>query len=164
MKELERVNHDTDVFLVTTVQEEVGLRGAITSTYQIMPDLGIAIDVGHGRTPDLPKEDTIELGKGPGITLGPNIHPSIHERFVECSKEYNIPYQIEVSPSSTGTDAWAMQVTKSGVPTGLISVPLRYMHTSVELLNIKDVIHAGRLLALFIASLNEIDMEEWLCY
>ena len=86
LKELERVNHDTDVFLVTTVQEEVGLRGAITSTYQIMPDLGIAIDVGHGRTPDLPKEDTIELGKGPGITLGPNIHPSIHERFVECSK------------------------------------------------------------------------------
>lgn len=164
LKELERVNHDTDVFLVTTVQEEVGLRGAITSTYQIMPDLGIAIDVGHGRTPDLPKEDTIELGKGPGITLGPNIHPSIHERFVECSKEYNIPYQSEVSPSSTGTDAWAMQVTKSGVPTGLISVPLRYMHTSVELLNIKDVIHAGRLLALFIASLNEIDMEEWLCY
>lgn len=164
MKELQNMSHSIDIYFVATVQEEVGLRGAITSTYHIMPDLGIAIDVGHGRTPELPKEETIELGKGPGITLGPNIHPSIHKRFVDISREYNIPYQIEVCPEATGTDAWAIQVTQSGVPTGLLSIPLRYMHTSVELLNMRDIVHSGRLLAFFIASLNEVDMEEWLCY
>ncbi|WP_306811088.1 M42 family metallopeptidase [Irregularibacter muris] len=164
MKELEHINHQLDVYFVATVQEEVGLRGAITSTYGIMPDLGIAIDVGHGRTPGVPKEDTIELDKGPAIGLGPNIHPKINKKLIEIAKKFNIPYQPEVIPGRSGTDAWAMQVTQSGVPTGLLSIPLRYMHTSVEVASKKDIELTGRMLSLFIASLNDINWEEWLCY
>lgn len=164
MKYLENLNHSIDIYFVATVQEEVGLRGATTSTFNIIPDIGIAIDVGHGRTPDLPKEDTIELGRGPAIALGANIHPKIHQKLVDLAKEHNIPYQIEVNPGSSGTDAWAIQVTQSGVPTGLLSIPLRYMHTSVELANTNDIKHTGRLLALFIASLIDIDLEERLCF
>lgn len=164
MKELENFNHQADIFFTATVQEEVGLRGAITSTYGIMPDIGIAIDVGHGTTPGVTAEDSIELGKGPAIGIGPNIHPAIDKKFIELAKEYKVPYQIEILPGGSGTDAWAIQVTKSGVPTGLLSIPLKYMHTSVELGNMEDIKLSGRLLALFIMSLNDVDMEEWLCY
>lgn len=164
IKELKYIKHNLDIYFVATVQEEVGLRGATTSSFNIIPDIGIAIDVGHGRTPDLSKEDTIELGKGPAIALGANIHPKIYKRLVDLAKEYNIPHQMEVNPSSSGTDAWAIQVTQSGVPTGLLSIPLRYMHTSVELVNINDIKHTGRLIALFIASINDTDLEEWLCF
>lgn len=164
MKELQDIKHSVDVYFVATVQEEVGLRGAITSTFNIMPDIAIAIDVGHGRTPDLPKEDTIELAKGPAIALGANIHPKIHEKIVHLAQKNNIPFQIEVNPASSGTDAWAMQITQNGVPTALLSIPLRYMHTSVETVNLNDIKWTGKLLALFIESLNHVDWEEWLCF
>lgn len=164
MKKLKYVSHKLDVYYVASVQEEVGLRGATITTYHIMPDIGIAVDVGHGRTPELSKDDTNELGKGPSIALGANIHPKIYERFTMLAKEYEIPYQLDVNPGSSGTDAWAIQVTQNGVPTGLLSIPLRYMHTSVELVDMRDIKRTGRLLALFIASLNDVDMEEWLCF
>lgn len=164
MKELKYVNHTLDIYYVASVQEEVGLRGAGVSTYHLMPDIGIAVDVGHGRTPELPKEDTNELGKGPAIALGANIHPRIHKQLTMLAKEYEIPYQLDVNPGSSGTDAWAIQVVQNGVPTGLLSIPLRYMHTSVELVDMQDIKRTGRLLALFITSLNDIDMEEWLCF
>lgn len=164
MKELQNIEHSVDVYFVATVQEEVGFRGAITSTFNIMPDIAIAIDVGHGRTPDLPKEDTIELAKGPGVALGANIHPKIHEKIASLAKKNNIPFQIEVNPASSGTDAWAMQITQNGVPTALLSIPLRYMHTSVETVNLNDIKWTGKLLALFIESLNRVDWEEWLCF
>lgn len=164
MNYLKELQHDLDIYFVATVQEEVGLRGAITSTYNIIPDIGIAIDVGHGKTPDISEEDTIELGKGPGIALGANIHPKIYKKLVEIAEKNNIPYQLEVNPSSSGTDAWAMQVTRSGVLTGLLSIPLRYMHTSVEMLNIKDLLFTSKLLALFIEGLRGMDLEEWLCF
>lgn len=164
MNYLTKLKHDSDIYFVATVQEEVGLRGAITSAYNIMPDIGIVLDVGHGKTPELSEEDTIELGKGPGIALGANIHPKIYKKLVDIGEKNNIPYQLEVNPASSGTDAWAIQVTGSGIATGLLSIPLKYMHTSVELLNINDLKSTGKLLALFIASLGDIDLEEWLCF
>lgn len=164
LKELNNMHHDCDVYAVATVQEEVGCRGAIPATFEILPDIGIAIDVGFGSTPELPKDETADLGKGPCIGFGANIHPKVFERLVEVAKEYNIPYQQDVYPGHTGTDAWTMQITRGGVSTALISIPLRYMHTSVETVQISDIKNAGKLLAYFIVSLNGKDLEGMLCY
>ncbi len=162
-KELEKIHHQCDVYGVATVQEEVGTRGAITSTFHIAPDIGIAIDVGFGATPELPKDETLELGKGPGLGFGPNIHPKIYERLVQTADDYNIPYQMDLVPEKSGTDAQVMQISRSGLATGLISIPLRYMHTSVETVQIKDIQNAGKLLAYFISSLDNENLEGFLC-
>lgn len=163
-KELSKLKHELDVYFVSTVQEEVGVRGAAVSTYRINPDIGIAIDVGFGSTPELPKEHTIDMNKGPGIAMGGNIHPTLREKLVEIAREYNIPYQTEVSPGPTGTDARAIQITRSGVPTLLISLPLRYMHTSVETIDINDIKTSAKLLARFIAYISSENLEGLLCY
>ena len=162
--ELSRINHDADIYFVSTVQEEEGMSGAFTGTYKINPDIGIAIDVGFGSTPELPKADTIEMGKGPGITIGGNIHPGLREKMVEVAKEYNIPFQFEVTPGPTGTDARAMQITREGIPALCLSIPLRYMHTSVEVVDMMDIKNTGKLLAFFIASISNENLEGLLCY
>ncbi len=152
---LQGMRHAWDVYAVATVQEEVGLKGATTSTFAITPTVGIALDVTFGAQPGVSDAETMEVGKGPAIALGPNIHPAVFERLEETAKEQEIPYQVDPIPAATGTDAWAMQVTRAGVPTGLISIPLRSMHTSVETLSLKDIQRAGRLLAHFIAGLDD---------
>ncbi|WP_053955194.1 M42 family metallopeptidase [Inediibacterium massiliense] len=163
-KELQNINHDADVYAVCTIQEEVGTRGAMVSAYEISPHIGIAIDVGFGSTPELSKDDTLDLGKGPGICIGANIHPNIHHRFQSIGKEYNIPYQVEISPGNSGTDARSIQIARCGVATGLLSIPLRYMHTSVETIDLSDIKYTARMLAYFISSLNGEDWEGFLCY
>src|SRR5690554_6497327 len=134
LEELQKIHHDHDVIAVTTTQEEVGLRGAIVSTYTLNPDCAIAIDVTHATTPDTKSMVETELGKGPVIALGPNFHPVVYEELVREAKENRLPYQINPTPGRSGTDAWAIQITQGGVPTGLVSIPLRYMHTTVETL------------------------------
>ncbi|AZR72834.1 aminopeptidase [Anoxybacter fermentans] len=164
-KELQYLKHTVDVYGVATVQEEVGTRGAFTSTYGIMPDLGIAIDVGFGHMPGiLNKEDTINLGKGAAIGIGPHVHPKIFKKLKELADELKISYQLEPSPYPGGTDAYAIQITRSGVPTGLISIPLRYMHTSVETLDLEDIRTAARLLAQFIARIDHEFVEGLKCF
>lgn len=163
LEELSRLMHTHDVIAVATTQEEVGIRGAITSAYTLDPDLALVIDVTHAGTPDTKAQIAVELGKGPAIALGPNIHPVIYRHLTETAQEQRLPIQIEPIPGATGTDAWAIQVSQEGIPTGLISIPLRYMHTSVETLDIEDVMNAGKLLAYFIASLTD-DLEGFLCY
>jgi endoglucanase len=152
---LQTVTHEWDLYAVATVQEEVGLRGAITSTYGIAPEVGIAIDVGFGKQPGVGPEYAIELDKGPALAVGPNIHPGVFAELKRVAEEYEIPLQIEVSPRPTGTDAAAIQVTREGIPTALLSLPLNNMHTAVETLAVKDLTRTGRLLALFIAGLDE---------
>ncbi|KAB3534021.1 M42 family metallopeptidase [Alkaliphilus pronyensis] len=164
LKHLKDVKHDLDVYLVATVQEEVGTRGAITATYEIEPDIGIAIDVGFGRTPELKEFDTIDMDKGPALTIGPNIHPKVMEGLKKAAKNNYIDYQVEIATGHSGTDAWPMQVSKSGVATAVISIPLRYMHTSVETISLNDIDKTGKLLACFVSSLNDTDLEEFLCY
>jgi len=159
LEELGHLRHEADVYLVATVQEEVGFRGATTCTYDIAPDIGVAVDVTHGAMPGLPEHDTHELGKGPSITLGGNIHPGIHKALVEVAEAEGIPYQLEAMPGNTGTDAWAMQVCRAGVPSGLVSVPLRYMHTPVETLELKDAELAARLLARFTLRVDRAFLE-----
>ena len=164
LKELDKLHFDTDIYAVATAQEEVGLRGAIVSSFEIYPNIGIAIDVCHGNMLDVPEYETQRLGEGPVITLGPNIHPKLFAKFKELAEDYNIPFQLEPEPGPTGTDAWTMQITREGIPTALISIPLRYMHTTVETLCLEDVKMAGRLIALFISSLSKEFMEELSCY
>jgi len=164
LKELNKIRHGASLYAVATVQEEVGLRGAMTSTYHIKPDIGIAIDVCHGEMPGVPEQDTAPMGKGANLAFGANIHPKVFERLKSVATEYGIPYTLDPIPGASGTDAWAMQVTGAGVPTGLVSIPLRYMHTSVETLCFADIKAAGRLLAYFVASIDSEFMEGLLCY
>jgi putative aminopeptidase FrvX len=163
-KELDKIKHEADVYFVATVQEEVGLRGATVSTYNIDPDIGIAIDVGFGYTPDIRRDVALEFGKGPGITIGGNIHPNLRKQLIKLAKEYNIPFQYEIEPGPTGTDARAIQITRCGIPTLCISIPLRYMHTSVEIIDIRDIKNTAKLLALFILSISKDNMEGLLCF
>lgn len=164
LKELHKTNHEPDVYVVATVQEEVGMAGAFTSSYKINPDIGIAVDVGFGTTPELNNSNSIELGKGAGITLGGNIHPTLREKLICIANEYNISHQLEITPGATGTDARAMQITREGIPSLVISIPLRYMHTSVEVVDIVDIKNTGKLLAFFINAISNENLEGLLCY
>jgi|LSQX01.1.fsa_nt_gb putative aminopeptidase FrvX len=161
LQRLARVSHAVHVHAVATVQEEVGLRGAITSTFSIAPQLAIAIDVGHGDTPGQPEHDTITLGKGPAISLGPNIHRGVRDRLIAVAKQEQIAWQNEILPGHSGTDAWAMQVSQAGVPTAVISLPLRYMHSTVECVDLADIAAIGRLLAHFLADLEPEEVWRW---
>ena len=146
------------LFSVSTVQEEIGLRGARTSAFGIDPQVGIAVDVTHATdSPGMNKkrEGEIKIGAGPVITRGANINPVVGKLLIEIALEEGIPYQIEAEPGGTGTDANAIQITRAGVATGLVSVPLRYMHTPVEVLSLEDLENTAKLLAAFAAKLDE---------
>jgi endoglucanase len=154
LEQLSGMQHAWDVFAVATVQEETGLKGAIATAYGIAPDMGVALDVTFGKHPGVSDVDGFPLGKGPTIGVGPNFHPGLVERLKKVSEAHEIPYHVEPTPGSSGTDGWAIQVSREGVPTALISVPVRYMHQPVETLAAQDVERAGRLLAAFIAGLE----------
>ena len=150
---LKDLKHNADVFFVATTQEERGLIGVKTTTYDINPDIGIVVDVTFGDKYANP-EIQLECGKGVEITIGPNIHPELSEKLMKVADEYGIPYTIDVAPGGTGTESWIVQVSREGVPTLLVSVPVKYMHTSTEVVNYKDIVRAARLLAMFISSLK----------
>lgn len=160
LRHLSTMKHSWDVYAVANVQEEIGLRGAETSAYQINPNVAIAIDVSHADQPNTPEINAVPLNEGMGIAMGPNIHPLVHEKLVAVAKAQEIPFQVTAYSGATGTDAWAIQVVREGIPTGLIDIPLRYMHTSVETLSISDLERIGRLLAAFCASLDAKFLEE----
>ena len=164
LKALANMNHIADVYAVATVQEEVGVRGATTSTYGIVPDIGIALDVGHGDMSGVAEHLTISLGNGPGIAMGPHVHPSLHKRLVQTAKDWNISYTLEPAVRPGGTDAFAIQITQAGIPTALLSLPLRYMHTAVETLDYDDVRKTARLLAQFISELDQEFVEGLKCF
>lgn len=156
---LASMRHTWDVYAVATVQEEIGLRGATTAAFGVAPDIAVALDVTFGETPGVGSEETFPMGKGPTIGLGPNLHPGIVKRLKEAADELELSYALEPLPGNSGTDAWAIQVTQEGIPTGLISVPVRYMHSTVETLVTDDLDRAARLLAAFIARLDEKTLE-----
>ena len=133
------------------------MRGAITSAFGIDPDVGIAIDVTHATDyPGIDKKQVgdIKLGGGGAIARGPYLNHRVYDLLVATAHQNNIPFQIEGNPSSTGTDANAIQVTRAGVAAGLVSIPLRYMHTPVETLDLADVKHIIDLLAAFAEALT----------
>ncbi len=151
---LQDVRHTWDIYAVATVQEEVGLRGAVTSTFGVAPDVGIALDVTFADQPGAASDETLAWDKGAAIALGPNIHPNVYAKLVDTAKSNEIPYVVEVLPGNTGTDAWAMQVTQAGIPTGLVSIPIRSMHTPGETIVLRDIERTARLLADFAAGLD----------
>lgn len=146
--------HSWDVWAVATVQEETSYGGAYTSTYGLNPDIGIAIDVCHAKGPGTTEPTIPPLGKGLALGLGPNIHPYIHQTFKNVADEFEIPHHLKPMAGHSGTDAYAIQVTASGKPAMVISIPLRYMHTPVEVVSIKDIKRVGRLLVEFISQLD----------
>lgn len=140
------------VYLVSSVQEEIGIRGGTTATYNINPDIGIAVDVTFATDcpSHNPKEQgEVSLGKGPVIQLGPNITPMVHKKLIKTCKKNKIPFQITASGGLTGTDARAIQVSRGGVNTGLVSIPNRYMHSGVEMVNFNDLDNIALLLSKF---------------
>ena len=164
MKELDKLRYSAEVYFGATVQEEIGVKGASMLGCRIQPDIGIAIDVTHGTTPDAPgSAGTVPMDKGISITCGPNIHPGLFEKLCKTADDNNIPYSVEVCPRPTGTDARALQIAGAGMPTLLLSIPLKYMHTPNELIKAGTVDSAGKMLALFIAEMKG-DWKQWTTY
>jgi endoglucanase len=148
------------LYAVSTVQEEIGLRGAQTSAFGIDPQVGIAVDVTHATdspTVDKKQEGDVSLGKGPVIYRGPNMNPRVVERLMETAKANEIPYQLAASGRATGTDANPIQISRAGVAAGLVSIPNRYMHSAVEMISLDDIDRAADLLAEFALSLTGSD-------
>lgn len=150
---LQRRKHTWDVWAVATSQEEIGEAGASSSAVEIQPDFAIVIDVTFAKGPGSSEWRTCELGKGITLAWGPNIHPALFNAITNTADEVDIPYTCEPAPNMTGTDTYAIQVVQQGIPCLLIGVPLRYMHTPVELVSLKDIRRAGRLMAEFISGL-----------
>src|SRR5579871_3194688 len=145
------------VYGVSTVAEEIGLRGAITATYAINPTVGIAVDVTHATdTPgnDKKTQGEIKCGAGPVLYRGPNINPRVFDLLEETAKAHDIPVQVRGVPRATGTDANAIQISREGVACGLIGIPNRYMHSPVEVVHLDDLTHAAKLLAEFCAAVT----------
>ncbi len=142
---------------IAAVQEEIGLFGARTSVFETRPDLALAVDVTHAT--DAPGVDEKEigshpLGSGPAIGRGSTLSPKVHDLLVETAEEAGIEYTVSASGRGTSTDADVIQISRSGIPTGLVSIPLRYMHSPVELVDLGDVEATVELIAAFAAKLD----------
>lgn len=143
-----------DVVAVATTQEEESALGALNAAYSLRPSIAIAIDVTYGRAPGVADHEAFALGKGPVIGRGPNIHPEIFNALEGLWKQEGHSPQIEIMPGSSGTDAETMQTAAEGVPTGLISIPTRYLHSPIETASIQDIEAAGELLTQFLRKLD----------
>ncbi|MGF1583516.1 MAG: M42 family metallopeptidase [Gemmataceae bacterium] len=150
-------NLQAAVYCVSTVQEEIGLRGAATSAYGIHPTIGIAVDVTHAT--DTPGNDQkrlgeVKVGDGPVVNRGPNINPKVLAHLEKTATDHELPIQVRGAPRATGTDANAIQLSRDGVATGLIGIPNRYMHSPVEVVSLQDLDQAAKLLAEFCATVT----------
>jgi endoglucanase len=154
LNELKSLQHQWDVYAVATVQEETGLFGAATSAYKIQPDLAIALDVTFASQPGVDSDTGHDIGGGPVVSMGPNFHTRMVEQIKEVARRNELKYQEEVIPGASGTDAWSIQVAREGIPTALLGIAIRNMHSPIETLDLKDITRTGRLMAQFIASLD----------
>ena len=148
------------LYVASTVQEEIGLRGAKTAAYGIDPHVGIAVDVTHATdcpTIDKRQQGDIELSGGPVIVKGPNVNSKVASQLIELADGNDIPYQNAALGRAAPNDSNALQVTRGGVATGIVAVPNRYMHSSVETISLLDINHAANLLAHFAASVESAD-------
>ena len=144
-----------DLYILFSSREETSSAGAITAMYDIAPDMCIAVDVTHGYTPDAPKDKVLKMGGGPAIGVGPNMTRWMSRRLTELARCKDIPCQLEVMAGHSGTNAWPMQISREGVATAVVSLPLKYMHTPVEVIDLKDLEWLSQLLAAFAADPGE---------
>ena len=146
---------DVDLYIMGSTREEVSGAGAKVGTYGINPDFCVAVDVTHGKTPDANLHRRSSIGGGPQIGIGPNMTRWMTQRMIKKAKAHAIPYQPEVMEGHTGTNGWGMQVTREGVATSVVSLPLKYMHSPIEVLDIQDIEHVAALLAAFTENLGK---------
>lgn len=145
------------VFAVSTVAEEIGLRGVRTAAFGIDPQVGIAVDVTHATdcpTIDKRQQGDLALGNGPVIFRGPNMNPVVTERLISLCQENMLPHQLSANGKAVSNDANALQINRAGVATGLVSIPNRYMHSAVEMISLDDLDRSADLLAAFVTSLT----------
>ncbi|MBN2304280.1 MAG: M42 family peptidase [Anaerolineae bacterium] len=154
LDELRRVAHSWDVVAVATVQEERDRIGAITAAYQEPTDIAIVIDGTFAAQSGASDDDTFALGGGPTIGRGPNFHPLLVQKFRDAAKAHEIKTQVEVLPGDSGTDAWLIQVSRAGILCVLLGIPMRNMHTPVEVVDLRDVRRTARLITVFITGLE----------
>ena len=152
---------DVDLYIMGSTREEISGTGAIAGTRAVNPDYCIAVDVTHGRTPDSPKDLTCAIGGGPAIGIGPNMTRWMTKRLFEKAEQAGIPVQKEVMSGHTGTNAWGMQVCNEGIATAVVSLPLKYMHTPVEVLDVNDLEAVAALLAAFVQDLGKEGGAQW---
>jgi len=155
LEELAARPHRWDMIAAATVQEEETLGGAATSAFAVKPDLAVAVDVTFAAGPGLPEHKTFPIAEGPTIGIGPNAHPAMVRAFEQAAGKAGIKYALEVMPANSGTDAIALQITAEGIPTAVIGIPLRYMHSAVETVALADVRQTGRLLAEMAGALDD---------
>jgi endoglucanase len=146
------VHRGVGVYAVATVQEEIGSRGVQTAAFGINPTTGLAIDMDHAT--DYPGADPsgigdLRIGRGPTVSRGPNINHALFDLVSDAGREEGIPHQVSVFAKATPTDAGAMQISRNGIATGLLGVPIRYMHTPSETLSLRDVEDCARLAAAY---------------
>lgn len=159
---LQRMNHVCDVYFVCTTQEETGFQGCYAATYTVDPDLAIALDVTHATIPASRPDSTVPLDK-PSLSHGPYLQYKLVERLKNTAKAHGIELYTSKSSRNTYTDCDAMQISRAGVPCALIDVPLKYMHTSVEVVDMNVIRESGRLLAHFLSELDEgWDKDLWI--
>jgi len=158
MQELVKKQITASYYAVSSVGEETTMRGARTSAWQIEPDIALVVDVTF--TSDIPGTDKrvigdISLGKGPTLSIGAALHPAVHKRLLEIAKKHELPIQMEIAPGRTGTDADAIHDLKSGAATAVIGIPNRYMHSPNEVISLKDLDTAVKLITEFVLSLDD---------
>jgi endoglucanase len=154
LEELQNKSHVWDVWAVATVQEENSYLGGYSSAFQLRPQVAIAVDGTHAKGPGVNDWQSFPMGKGAGLCIGPNMHPFLHTKLKEVAERTEIPWFLDLAPTASGTDAYPIQTVAEGIPTALVDFPIRYMHTPVESVSLKDIQRVGRLLAEFIASLE----------
>lgn len=143
-----------DIYVLISTQEEVGLRGAVTGTYSIAPDMAVVVDVTHAATPDSKKGETMDMMKGAAIGAGPNMNRHMTDELFRVARERGIPCQTEVISGDSGTNGWVIQTSRQGVATALVSLPIRYMHTPVETMALEDAEAAVELLTEYISQIG----------
>ncbi len=148
------MKHKADIYFVSTCQEEVGSYGALTAGYAVAPDYGVALDVCHASTPGATQDDTFKLDSL-CASVGPYINPLLRKKLAEVAKRQNVALQTGVDEYYTGTDADELGETRGGVPTVLLELPLKYMHTSVETFDMHTLEEGARLLAHYLAAVDE---------
>lgn len=152
---------DVDVAILGSCFEETSGDGALVATFGQNPDCALAVDVTFGVTHDGPKEVGFPLGEGPAIGVGPNCAGWMVDLLRRTAQEEALPYHLEVMAGDTGTNGWGMQVAREGLPVALVSLPLNYMHTPLEVISQGDAEQAAQLLAGF---LRRVGKEDALCW
>lgn len=150
---LKTLHTTADIYFVASTQEEVGSFGAQCAAFDIAPDLAIGLDVCHATLPDSRPDTTSDIDCL-AVAMGPFIQPKLRKRLMDTAKAHNVKVQTSVDPSHTYTDCDEIQVSRAGVPTVLLSLPLKYMHTSVELIDVNVLKEGGRLIAHFLSELD----------